>query len=500
MKKISFSKLWLRFLVLLRVEVPIDGLEVTDHVIRWCRLGGAAPTVVAVKLAPGVCMDGKILDKAAFQAALAEIRKAAGGSKKDLADRIMVTLSFGSVQTFMRLFELPLVDRERLEKAVALNLQMVSPGSATDTAAGWQVVRENADQVRVQIAGLFTDRALIDGMVSALREAGFVPVAAESKAVSLARGFRQGLGGTDPVGNYVAVFCDDTGIDFFIFHGGVLGFEYAIPWSQVADPQGEVPLQSFKAAVSQGVRQIMNFYHQHWSDRPAAVLVSAGDLFDVARDAVAAEMSEPVAPLDFGPAAAGVSVAFGAALRGTMPGAGGKEITFLGTDALGIYNEEKVLFFLWFWRTVLPIVLVVVLAAVATVDFSWFHRRAAEAAASVPVLPPSLIAQTAALASSSQSFNRSVGFVRAIEAMPRAYSELEEVVAVAEGSGVTLSHIGIPAGGPITISGSASSEEAIIAFKDALTSGGSVSSVSLPLSAIQPTNGGFSFTLTAVGR
>ena len=50
----TVKKLWRRLLFLLRVEVPIDGLEVTDHAIRWCRIGGLAPQVATVQLPPQV--------------------------------------------------------------------------------------------------------------------------------------------------------------------------------------------------------------------------------------------------------------------------------------------------------------------------------------------------------------------------------------------------------------------------------------------------------------
>jgi hypothetical protein len=494
----TVKKLWRRLLFLLRVEVPIDGLEVTDHAIRWCRVGGLVPQVATVQLPPQVCEGGKILDKPAFLAALREVHAVATGASKKSASQVMVTLSFGSIQMFMRLFELPLTDRKRLEKAVALNLQMVSPGSANSTAAGWQVVREDVDQVRVQVAGLFADRPLVDDMIATLREAGFVAVAAESRAVSLARGLARGMGGADPAASYIGVLCDDTGPDFFIFHSGVLGFEYSVPWSQIADPQGAVSTEALAAALTQGARQIMNFYRQHWSDTPAAAFVSAGDLFETVQAALGTEFKEPILPLDFGPEAAGVSVAFGAALRGGMPEAGGQEITFLGADAASLYDQEKTLFFLRFWRTVLPTVFLVILAAALMVDFAWLHRSASDAKAAVPPAPPTLIAQASDLAVAAQTFNKLVGFVSSIEASPEPDAAVAAFEAAASASGVTISRLTLPTGNaPVTITGMAVSEESIVAFKNAVSALQSISSTSLPLSAIQPTNGGYSFTLTA---
>ncbi len=499
----NFEKFFGKVLSWLRVKVPASGLEVTDHAIRWCRLSGGTPQTIVVKLSPGILQDGKIIDKPAFLMALQELKTSAFGSRhKSKAD--MVVLSMGSTLTFMRLFQLPLVARDRLEKAVALNLQMLAPSDASDTSSGWQIIREDRDQGKFEVAGMFIDRASIEEMVSALREIGFVAVAAESKAVSLARVITKGQNDFDQKGSYITLAIDDVGMDFLVVRNGVLCFEYAILWREFADQQGNVSEDAFSAALARGIRQITNFYQQHWSDIPTAILVSAGDIFERVRTVIAASVPENMAgsifPLGFGSvnSVQDVPVAFGAALRGIGSDESQGEITFLGADAIGIYEQQRILFFLRFWRIAIPLVCAIILGAGIAVDMLWLSRTEATIAASLPNVPSSVATQLATFADSAKVFNESVKYVQSIESSlsPKG-PVLTNILLVAAGSNVTLTRISLAAATtPVGISGSATSQGVVLAFKNALVSSTFVGSVSLPLSAIQPSNGGFSFSMT----
>lgn len=498
----QWNKMFQHVLSWLRVKVPASGLEITDHAIRWCRLGGKAPQIFIAKLSPGILQDGKILDRPAFLTALQDVRAAVFGSHQKSKTE-MVVLSMGSTLTFMRIFQLPLVAHDRLEKAVALNLQMLAPSDASDTSSGWQVIREDRDQGRFEIAGMFIDRASVEDMVEALREVGFVTVAAESKAVSLARVVTKGQTDLDQKGDYIGVAVDDVGMDFIIIRNGVLCFEYALLWREFSDPQGNVSGDAFAGALARGIRQIVNFYQQHWSDIPMAILVAAGDMFDRVREVIAASvppnMAESILPIGFGSAdsAKEVPVAFGAALRGIGSEESESEITFLGADAIGIYQEQRTLFFLRFWRVVIPLVLGLVLIAGWAVDDLWLSRSEAAIAASLPNVSASVAAQLATFAASAQTFNQSVKYVQTIESsLSPKNTFIGEILSVASANNVTLTHISMTTGSPVGITGSASVQGAVLAFKNALASTTYIGSVSLPLSAIRPANGGFTFSMT----
>lgn len=499
-----FKKLWNRAKVWLRVDLPADGLEISDHALRWCCLRDGIMHTTVLPLSPGVMQDGKILDRPAFIAALWNLRAAMFGKQTRRTDNLMVTVSLDSAPTFMRLFELPFVDDKRLANAVGLNLQMVAPGAVNDTAAGWHVISKDMDKARVLISAHFVDRSLIDDLATALREGGFIAVAAEGKALSMVRGIAKGASGVDPAGNYVVVHCDDAGMEFFISRGGILAFTYPIPWSQIADNQGNVSQDAFSAGVTQGFRQIFNFYRQRWTDLPTAILISAGDLFEAVRGIVATETSQPVVPLSFANngTAADVPVAFGAALRGTPADMEEQEITFLGANAAGIYHQEKMVFFFGFWTAVMPVVLAIVLVFFALGDFVWLKHSQEVAAATAPTVPPQALVQLNTLTAAAQDFNQDVVQLRAAEGSLHPKTPmLLAFQSAATTANVSLSRVVIPIGnGPMIFSGTAGSEDAVIAFKSALASTTFVGTITLPLSAIQPTNGGYSFSMTAAPK
>jgi hypothetical protein len=500
MMKAKLKNFWKHLLVWLRVEVPADGLEVSDYGIRWCRTHRGAPENVVVPLTTGIIKDGKILDRPAFLAALQQVRGGILGKRAAGKANIMVTLSFDSIPTSMRLFSLPWIERDRLTNAVALNLKMAMPGSESETVAGWRIVEKDQARGNILVSALFAEKELLDDMVDALREARFLTVAAEPKAVSLARAIGQGQAvNTDPAGHYLTIYSDDTALEFAIIREGVLGFSYAIPWLQMSDAQGAISQEAFNAAVAQGARQIMNFYRQHWPDIPTAVLIFAGDLFDAIQKVVSPELTVPIMPFVIGSSAAPsiVPVAFGAALRAGIPEENGQEITFEG-----VYYEERTIAFFRFWGFMMPAVFIVMCALLASADFLWITHSEANALAAEPNLSSGASDQLDRLIASATAFNQSVAYVAQIEMQKPKGPIITALEGAAQASGVTLSQIIISSPvSPIAISGTASSEDAVVAFKNALTSSTVISSVSLPLSAIQPSSqGGYLFSLTVTLR
>ena len=496
----NIKSLWERVLIWLRIVLPADGMEITDHVIRWCRLDDGVPQTFAVKVPPGVMQDGKILDRAAFAALMVQVHDAGSGSRS-AATKDLVVLTLGSAPTFMHLFYLPLIERNSLDKAIILNLQMISPSDGAATSAGWQVLTEDAEKNRFEVVGVFINRALIDEMTEVLYEVGFVTVAVESKALSLARALAKGGSGLDVQGSYIMVSCDDTGMDFMIIRKGVLCFAYAIPWHEIANEQGQVEDEQFAAALTRGVRQITNFYEQHWSDPVTAAVIAADNLLPTVQATVAGVVSYPVVPFMVGTndAVRGAPVAFGAALRGVVPHRGDRDVTLLRSDASEVYQEESAVFFLRFWRFALPMILGFVVIAAALGDIIWLGRIEQAATSAVPAVSAGVVSQLATLTPAAQHFNQTVTMIQAIEVSRDLKSAVvTRFEAVAASSGITITHLMLGAHGtPTTIAGTASSEDAIVAFKGALISNALAVSVALPLSGIQPQGAGYTFTMTA---
>ena len=64
--------------------------------------------------------------------------------------------------------------------------------------------------------------------------------------------------------SYLLLDIDNSGIDFLIIRKGKLYFEYASRWNDLADQKGQIYVTKFKEALEADMRQVMNFYTQHW--------------------------------------------------------------------------------------------------------------------------------------------------------------------------------------------------------------------------------------------
>jgi hypothetical protein len=495
----SVRKFWTRTKIWLRVTVLSDGLEITDHAIRWCRIVDGIPQTLTMKIPPGVMQDGKIVDRDALIGFLSQIRETVSGPRPGTRKNLIV-LTLGSMPTFMQLFYLPLMEHGRLEKAITLNLQMIAPSDGAATNAGGQILGEDTEKSRFEVAGVFIDRALMDDMVGALREGGFVVVAAESKALSLARVLARGESGFDPKGAYIMISCDDTSMDLMIVRKGILCFAYAIPWREIVDEQGEVSQDHFGAALTRGMRQIVNFYEQHWSDPITAVVVVANNLLPTIQGVLAAIV--PYATIPFmageGDTIREALVAFGAALRGLLPNEEDHDMTLLESDASEIYVHEKIDFFLKFWRVILPAVLGFVVVAALVGDIFWFGKLESTAKAGAPIVATAVTSRLSDLVVSAQQFNQEVAMIQGIQASGEPKSAtIARFETAAASSSITITRLTIGAAGtPITLTGTSLSESAVLTFKNDLISSLVAKDVALPLSGIQPQGTGYVFTMT----
>src|SRR6185369_3767008 len=160
------------------------------------------------------------------------------------------------------------------------------------------VVKRDESMSRMELLGAFADRSLIDEMISALFEVGFVAIAMESKALAVARLLREQGQGLDIAAPYIVVSIDDAGLDFLIIRGGQLYFEYANVWRDLADDKGTISAEKFQEALERSLRQVMNFYLQHWEGKVVGIVVAAGVFLDEVQRAAEEALSLSVISLE----------------------------------------------------------------------------------------------------------------------------------------------------------------------------------------------------------
>jgi hypothetical protein len=194
-------------------------------------------------------------------------------------------------------------------------------------------------------------------------------------------------------------------------------------------------------------------------------------------------------------------IAVGCALRGRRSKSklGEKEITLLGEPWENRFNEEQLVGFLNFWRVLVPVVMgILVVVFLGAASFLANAKMSIES--EVVGGNSQQVTETAALEASSTQFNAMVAMIQNIEQSAKpVHVFLAEMTSLAAANQVSIDHLSVPGvGAPVTLSGEASSEDRILAFKNALESNASFSSINLPLTQIQQNGTNFSFTMTFV--
>ncbi|HVO28867.1 MAG TPA: PilN domain-containing protein [Candidatus Paceibacterota bacterium] len=490
-----------RIFSLLQVRPIIGGLEVSDQVLRLAYFDGRMWQLHAVRLAPGTLEDGKVKDRPAFIAALSELKAGAKIGGRDRKKMVSVVVALSSVSAYSKVFTLPMVGGENFEKAVALNLEMISPNEMSQVYAGWQVVGKNDAIHESEILAGFVDRALVNDVVGSLLAAGFIAVAVESRPLALTRVLREKGSGIEPGKSYLLVNLDNNGLDFLVVRNRQLYFEYSRPWRDVADGKGEISLPAFRDELVASLRQVSNFYRQHWPEPIGAVIVAASSFQDEVGAAVADNFSMPAASLtlEMGqPISSEWLIALGASLRGAEFDAFSKEISFLGDELADRFRGMQVINFLKFWQVLVPASLgiLVLFFAVAGV----FAQRTEMATQTELTFnaDPRQAAEVSALEASSTDFNALVAMVQQTEAEPHpASGMLGRLQDLAAQDGVTISHLSFTgSAAPVSLAALAPSEDRILAFKAALAADPDFSDVTLPVTGVQQNGDTFSFTIS----
>jgi hypothetical protein len=419
------------------------------------------------------------------------------GSQK----KINVVVSMSSAHMYSQVLNLPMLQGSALGKAVDLNLQMAAPEDASKTYSGWEIVGKNEGTSRLDILSAFVDRDIVDAMIDALFAAGFLAMALEPRLISLTRILREKGSGIDPKKPYLFLDIDNIGIDFLVILNGLPYFEYTNLWKDIANSSGEISVKSFEEELAMSLRQVINFYNQHWTEPVGAIIIAATTLHESIEKVVAAAAAFPAVrlTLEMGqPISSQWLVAIGCSLRGVSSQGEDGEISLLGVESEGRFQEEQLLEFTRFWEVLIPIAFGILVAVFFAANGFVVQTRNAIEHSSQFNVNTSQTAQIAVLAASTTQFNDLVAMTQAAESsVSTSHIFLEALQSAAQADGVTINTLSYPGSGmQISLSGSASSEDRIIAFKTDLGAAPGFSNLSLPPTSVQGEEGSYTFQLT----
>jgi hypothetical protein len=492
-----------RALSFLKVRQNVGGLEVNDQMLRFVYYDGALWQFHAVRYAPGVVVDGRIKNKEAFHAALLELKSEIFGGKT-AKKTVNVVVSFSSANAYSQVFSLPFLEGDSLEKAVGLNIQMISPVDISEMYTDWQVLARNETAGQSDFLSVFIERVIVDEMTQMLSEASFTVMAVESKALVFARILREKAKEIDITRSYVVVSVDNVGIDFLIIRNGELYFEYMNQWRDLVDEKGQISMETFAATVEKSTHRVMNFYGQHWSDPVSEIFIMSDVLYEETRKAIAASTPVPVAPcaVYFGEQKIPSEwlVALGCGMRSIEFGKRKKEISLLSVSAEETFLRRQFMDFMDFWRILVPAVFAFTIAILVGIDVFLAQIQQSSIVASNAALKNGNPAAVADALATATDFNRSVALIQGIEdsAKPKV-PVMNAILNAAASNDISVTNISFQSKeGSVAMSGAADSEDKIFAFEKNIGSDARFANVDVPLSNIQKqiSGGMFSFTMT----
>lgn len=488
-----------RLLALLHVRSVAAGLEVSDEVLRLALFDGKSWKMYAVRLEPGILAKGEIKDRKAFIAAAAALRNEMGLRHTKKPVNVVVCLS--SVDVYTQVFHLPMVEGRGLDEAVALNLQMASPIPTVEAYSGWQVVGHNDNTAQIEILAAFVNRKTVDEMADALFEGGFIAMGVESRGLALTRLVREKGAGVDVPKSYLFVNIDNFGLDFLIIRNGALYFEYENPWRDLMDDKGEITAEKFETLLAGSLRQVLNFYSQNWPEPLGAIILSTVVFQSEAEKVITANAAFPAIRLTLvmgQPISSEWLVVLGSSLRVSAARGRDPEINLLGEDSRDRFHEERLLHFMAFWRTAVPVALGLLVATFFAADLFVKNVIAESNTDAGTTVDAAQLAEITTLEASVDSFNHSVDLLSSVESSISPKNDaLQKLAAAADATGITITHISFQSFSvPISLTGYATAQDHILAFQNNLDNDPAFKNVTLPLTGVVTQGSTEAFVMT----
>ncbi len=481
---------------------PVGGLEITPGGFRYALASGNRLITASLRLPPGIINNHLVADPQKLMQALrffsAQVR-AATGQKLPLP--VVVSLPFS--QTYLQVFQLPILPRREREDAARLNLQMISPIPLSMAYCDWEelgpVDGPNGNQVDYLAA--FAPAAEVDAFTRALSESGFITVAVEFSSLALARLAAETMPTQE---TYLLVAAAEDGLDVIIIRQGKVYFNYSMSWQAMGVGVGGITTPDFAAALTKSLHQVLNFYVGRWGEGGIKeAVVTAPDGGQILAEAVAKSgLNLSVKPL--------ISARFGSQLdphwfvpagmawRGEIPRAQDKLVSLAQVGTEAEYANVQVGAFIRFWRTVLVSALGF-LAAVFLISNVFLGQKSEELSSNGMTSGryAEIIKETSVLTEQAEEFNGLIETIKLSEEERVSWTPFLSKMATLAGSQITIQRIFYQsAAAPVVVSGVGSSEQAVLAFKEKLEQNGDFSEVALPLSNVSHIGDRVSFNLS----
>lgn len=200
----------------------------------------------SISLEPGWVKDGAIAEPDAVSQRLREFLSSSNITETE----VMSTVS--GRHTIYRMVTIPRLSPKLLEDAAVIELEKNMPVSLDELYTTWQAVDVSAEEIALCMVGIRREAA--DTMVNMLRTAGLHPVVFEPKPLAVARLI------DDP--HAILIYTQPSSFDIVIVLGGTPALVRTVPFSDQQDVYGRV------AEVKGELERTISFYNAAHKEAP----------------------------------------------------------------------------------------------------------------------------------------------------------------------------------------------------------------------------------------
>ncbi len=482
-----------KVLRVLRPRVEVGGLEISDTTLAYLSIDPESKKIVShsLSLPVGIVIGGKVKKKAELVKQFSKLHdKITSHTNKNIS----VIVSCGDANVYTQTFLLPRLKGVKMEEAVDLNMEMVSPLDMDTSYHDWQEIRNYNLEPQGAVLASFVERKVVDSFVSALDAAHFSVVAIEQKAASVARLLSSQEASYAPGEPYFTLMVNSDGLSFSIIKDNTPRFNRFASWSEVSKQEGgqsQMSFQDFRNLVVRESHRVINYYTSHFSGSLKRMYLIAPGLEEkvsaVLKENFAFQVQIP--QLKTYKIQAPWLVVLGTALRGIIPRVSDEEISLAPEGTEEKFRHSQIFAFIELWRNILATVFVVILvASLGVFIFLNSYQKSIiqdlaglSGAQNFPALT--------ALKIEAKTFNDNVAIVLKARQQQNRWARLvNEVYGAA--SSILLDRLFIQSPSePITINARADNEQEALAFKNRLESIQNITKVDLPLASVSPTPG-----------
>ncbi|PIU99251.1 hypothetical protein COS59_00730 [Candidatus Wolfebacteria bacterium CG03_land_8_20_14_0_80_36_15] len=364
----------IKILKLLNPQPPIAGLEISDLSLRYFIVKAGQPKIYSVKLEPGVVVEGKLQNKEAFLKALLNLR---AQITKKTKQKLFVILNISASNVYSQIFDLPKVAEDNLEEAVQLNLQMISPINISEAYYDCQKVGESKEKNKIEIAGAFIYRNIIDDFSEMFLKANFVIVAVEFVPLAITRLVKELALNFDKQASYILFHISSDGLNFLIIRNDNLYFNYFTSWRSLKGEKRYISPEEFRTVVIDETKKILSFYNRNWADPIRSFLIFAQGLSAEIKEITTKDLSLEVQEVAFKKFSKLEYVWFpvlGSSLRGLIDRSEDNIISLASTGTEEEFKRQLFITFVHLWQKIVFSFLAFIIATISAADIFLFAR------------------------------------------------------------------------------------------------------------------------------